>query len=140
MLKDKMWLPDSYASKQLVTLNRVVREYDERLRFGRNETNGDWVVFRMMPNGEDPRPVLGFQYDLPTPDHVIDRLRAADTTVFVNQLEEMNAHNRAIQDGFKAKADEATEETAEAWESFLHRRGDTPYHRSLPKKDPKQRG
>lgn len=139
LIADKLWVPDSFADKALVSLNRAVREYDDRLVFGRNEINGDWVVARKMPHGQAPIPVLGFQYDLPEPEHVLQRLRECDTLVHTDQLDKMNAHNESIRDVSRAKADEGSSIAAEGWESFLHRKGKTPYSRSLPKRDPKQR-
>ena len=137
---DNIWVPDSYADKALVSLNRAVREYDERLMFGLNETNGDWCVFLKMPHGQPPVVVLGFQYTLPEPAAVLAKLRECDTRVHSDGiLERMNAHNDALRKPSRDRADEAIEQAAEGWESYLHRRGDTPYHRSLPKKDPKQR-
>lgn len=140
LIADKIWVPDSYADKELVSLNRAVRNYDERLMFGRNETNGDWCVFVRMPHGNPPVAVLGFQNQLPTVETLLERVRRADTKATADdRLEAMNRHNARLRADAAAKADDGIGAAAEGWESFLHRRGDTPYHRSLRKRDPKQR-
>lgn len=138
---DKIWVPDSFTDKLITSINRAVRNYDERLFFGRNETNGDWVVFIKMPHGEDPIPVLGFQNRMPDPDKVIKKLMECDTKRHGDYiLDKMNADNERLRKEQRKKVEEAEWMTAETMESFLHRQGKAPYHRSLRKRDPKQRG
>lgn len=130
---DKIWVPESYADKQLITLQRVLREYDERLVFGRNEENGDWCVFYKTDERELV-PCLGFQNTIPTPDDLLARVRAADTKRHADWLEEnINRPNRELQAPAQEQAEEASWLLAEGMESFLHAQGKTPYARSYSK-------
>ena len=92
-----MWSPDKMnivvPGRGVVNLdaervNRAVQEYDERLRFGFNEVNGDWVVYIKMPRGFDAAyyiegepvyPVLGFQKRIPPVDEALGRIRLSDS-------------------------------------------------------------
>jgi hypothetical protein len=69
-------------------VNRAVQEYDERLRFGFNERNGDWVIYIKMPRsfdaayyieGEPVYPVLGFKDKIPQVDEAVGRVRLSDS-------------------------------------------------------------
>lgn len=130
---ERLWIPQSHEDKQLVPLNRALREYDERLRFGRNEVNGDWVVFLLL-RGEAPIPVLGFQDTIPTVEELMNRVRAADTKRHGDAiLTEMEKHNNRLRAEARAKADEAEWQLAEGMESFLHGQDKTPYKRIFNK-------
>lgn len=130
---DKIWVPESYADKQLTSLQRALREYDERLTFGRNEQNGDWCVFYKTDERELV-PVLGFQNTIPTPEAMLERVRQADTKRHTDWLEEnINKPNERLRQEFRERADDASYQLAEGMESFLHAQGKTPYMRSFSK-------
>lgn len=136
----KIWVPDSHSDKQIISLSRAAREYDERLFFGRNEDNGQWAVFMKMEHGQDPVPVLGFGFELPTGEELVAKLWQYDTRRHGDRiLDRMNQHNEQRKRELEAAADEATDIFVEGQESYLHRQGQTPYHRSLRKRDPKHR-
>lgn len=133
---EKLWLPGSHYTREVTTLNRVLRAYDERLHFGRNEDNGDWCVFIKMEPGMVPEmvPVLGFQDKIPDPDELLRRVQAADTKRHGDYvLKQMNEHNEQLKRESAREAEDAEWQLAEAMESFLHAQGRTPYHRSLSK-------
>ena len=137
----KLWLPESHADKALVSLNRAVREYDERLRFMRNEVNGDWVVAMLMPHGEAPIPVLGFGFELPDPAEVLKKMHEIDTKQHGDQiLESIWKNNEQLKAAAAARAEDGEWRYAEGLEFLMRRDGQTPYMKSLRKRDPKQRG
>lgn len=120
---------NSYAEK----INDAVQRYDRYLRFGFNPANGDWILYVIMPRafdsfyriGEDPvYPVIGFGYDLPTVDHVMDRVRSADVRRrgkdVYNALLKHNAEVKAQGDLIYAAA---IEEGAQRIEHFTRKAG-----------------
>lgn len=130
---EKFWVPDSHYDKQIAGLNYALREYDERLRFGKNEANGDWCVF-LIARGEEPIAVLGFQNEIPTKEAMMHRLEQADTRRHGDWvLRQMEEHNRKLKEELDRPASEAAGEVATAMESFMHAQGRTPYHRSYSK-------
>lgn len=120
-------------------VNAAAMEYDERLRFGFNEVNGDWVLYIKMPrdfeafyyiDGEPVFPVLGFGTEIPTPEKAVKRLSEADTLRHGTRiLDRMNKENAALE---KARDDEASarhEEVAERIEHALRQEGQSPFAR-----------
>lgn len=119
-------------------VDEAVREYDYRLSFKLNNETNQWCIYISQPHGHDELPILGFQ-GIPHPDDALKRLYHADALRHGEKiLDDIDRHNKAISEELDYKAREAVEYTAEVAESALHREGKTPYHRSLPKKDPKQ--
>ena len=144
-LANKIWVPGSHANsvdKRIADIQRKLTEYDERLVFGRNEETGDWCIFVKMPPGAAVElwPAIGFRTEVPEPDEAMRRLIEADTLRIGDRFFD-EAKAEALRQA-KARSDAASEGesiAAEGMESFMHRNGKTPYHRSLRKRDPKQR-
>lgn len=113
-------------------VNRAVQEEDERLRFGWNEANQDWMVYILMPRnfeayyhieGQPVYPVIGFQDKIPTSSEAIERLRKADGRRHgMRILNELNKHNTKLVD--TDTKDAAIEETAERIEHTLRKAGE----------------
>lgn len=85
---EKIWLPGAgVVDLESTRVDRAVREYDERLFFGRNMDNGQWCVFIKMPRGHVPDclPVLGFDSH-PTPEEALDKVRRSDTSRYGSQI------------------------------------------------------
>ena len=112
-------------------VNREVEEYDERLRFGFNEANGDWVIYIKMPQGFDAAyfiegepvyPVIGFGKEIPEPGEAVKRLWKADTMQHgMKILDDINAHNQKIKDAHEEKASDGSAQMAEGLE-WAHRK------------------
>jgi len=134
-----IWLPGrGVVNQQAKRVDRAVHEYDERLFFG--EWHGDFVVYMTMPHGTDPLPILNFGREMPTPDTAIERLSLSDARKRGAEiLQDLIRHNNSVESKYEEAASEGAGLAAEAVESFNHRIGNTPYHRSLPKRDPRQR-
>lgn len=139
----KVWLPESYHDKKISSVQRALTQYDELLRFGRNEDTGQWCVFRLMPRNSDniPElwPIIGWD-EIPEAEFVMHKVQDADLMrngdAILREIERKNAaRSKRMEDA----AQEGAGEAAEALESFLHAQGKTGYHRSLRKLDPKQR-
>jgi hypothetical protein len=130
---DNIWLPGSAYDKHITSLNRALRQYDERLEFGRNMDNGDWCVF-VRAERDQLIPVLGFQNEVPTIEEMLERVQAADTKRHGDRiLKSINDHNEQLKQEKRDAAEEGEWQLAEAMESFLHAQGKTPYYRSLNK-------
>lgn len=124
-------------------LTRVIKENDpeDKLMLGKHHATGEWVLFlkpRANPFGLDaPYPVLGLGTDVPDPDRVRKLLYETDTRRNGDKImQDIQANNEKIRKAADDKATEATEILAEARASYLHRKGDAPYHQSLRKVDP----
>jgi hypothetical protein len=100
-------------------VNRAVMEYDERLRFGYNAQNDDWIIYIKMPRGfeaayyiegEPVYPCIGFKNRIPHPDEALARLKTADT-----MRHGMRIYNKVVdsQAKFRAKAEETANEGIE---------------------------
>lgn len=109
-------------------VDAAVREYDERLRFGYNPTNEDWIVYIALPrdyegahyhiDGEPVMPVLGVGREIPPPSVVTRRLYETDAWRHGNKLyDKMLAENERQK---KINQEEADAEIAEAVERAEH--------------------
>lgn len=125
---------------EVVSVDRAVREYDNTLKFDFNEDTGQWCIFKYM-GGRNPTwpewlPVLAFQ-GVPTPDVAIKTLWTSDAQRNGEEILR-DLMTQEPDPEIARRAEDATEAAASVLESFVHREGLTNYHRSLPKKDPKQ--
>lgn len=119
---------------------RAVQAYDERLSFGRNEDNGDWVVFVKMPRGSKRElvPVLGFgNKEMPTPEEVLRRVEQADTRRYSQELlDAVTTENRKRQESTSQLAEDTASEMAEIMDYLLRATGTHPLPRIfVPGKD-----
>lgn len=145
-----LWIPNAgVVDTDALALGKKLKEYDERLfLFKKDDGTGYGVFFKVlrdsaggMYNGREFVEVLHLGHTLPHWDHVQRDLYAKDLNARgVDEiLNEIDAHNNAIKQSYADAADDASTGTAEVMESFAHREGQTDYHRSLPKKDPKHK-
>lgn len=115
-----------------VRVDRAVKQYDERLFFARNADTWDWCVFIKMPSPEPAYPVLGFGYNVPPVDHVMQRLVAADTMRAGNKIYDDIVKS---QNDYRAKLDyaanQAGEEASEPVEWLLRKHGKSPVIKSF---------
>ena len=133
-------------------INKVVNQYDERLFAARHPLTGDYAVFiKMSPayDGEDgleiagqrALPIMAFPNGFPHEDQVLGELHKRDAVRRGTEiLDEIHRANEARKEPYRRAAADAAGAVAEAQTSFLHRYGHTPFHTSLRKRDPKQRG
>lgn len=133
-----IWLPGvGNTDLSVMKVDKAVREYDERLRFGRNELTGDYCIFIKMPRNyiggvpspEGPLyPVIGFGKEIPEAGYAIHRLRKADTMRHGEAiLREMNKHNESVTADIDKAADDAVGIAAEAIEWFNRDQAKTRY-------------
>lgn len=109
-------------------VDRAVKEYDERLSFGWNPKNEDWVVYIELPRDyKDPwyqiggvpvMPVLGVGKEIPTPEAVVKRLWETDAWRNGEEIyDKMLKHNESL----KAEKEAATQaQTDEALDRIGH--------------------
>lgn len=117
-----------------IRIDRALKEYDERLFFARNADTWDWCVFVRMPSPEPAYPVIGFGYNLPPFEHVMERVKKADTMRVGNRIyddivKSQEAYRKRLDDA----ASEASSEAAEPTEWLLRKHGKSPVIKSLPK-------
>lgn len=105
-------------------VDKAVKEYDERLSFGYNPTNGDWVVYIQLPrdyqgawyqiDGENVMPVLGVGTTVPSPEAVTKRLYETDAWRNGKEMyDSMLRHNEKLKAAQKEQADQLDLEVAE---------------------------
>lgn len=109
-------------------VDAAVREYDERLRFGFNPTNGDWVVYIQYPrdfegapyviDGTPVMPVLGVGPEIPAPHTVVDRLQKMDA--WKRQADFHKQHMENYERAKKAREEREYEENQEVAERVEH--------------------
>jgi hypothetical protein len=114
-------------------VNKAAQEYDERLRFGFNEANQDWVMYIKMPrdfdsyyriDGDPVYPVLGFGSEIPSPDTAVKRLYEADTLRQGHEfLDKMNRKNKDLEESRMADKYEEESEVYERMERQLVKAG-----------------
>lgn len=124
------------VNPEAMRVNEAVKEYDERLRFGFNEVNGDWVVYILMPrdfdayyfiDGSPVYPVLGFGDSIPSPDEAVRRLYETDTLRHGDAiLDRMNRDNEYLRVSHDKDMAEFDEEMAERVEFELRKEGHSP--------------
>ena len=115
-------------------VDNAVREYNERLMFGRNEDTGDWCVFIKAPHPQDPIPVLGFGSEIPHPDDAVKRLYESDTLRHGDAiLKQVIREQKEYRDRLDYAADQATQDSAEHIEHMMRMRGDSPVIKSFSK-------
>lgn len=138
-----------FTNAQAQKIDDAVQRYDRHLRFGFNPENGDYILYVVMPRGFDSfyrigdepvYPVIGFGYEIPTVDHVMDRVRAAD--VRKRGMDVYNAllkHNEEV----KKKGDlimaQVIEEGAQRIEHFTRKSGLTEKYGRVAMHVPKSR-
>ena len=137
-----IWIPGKGEyDVRVFRVDRAVKEYNERLMFGRNEETGDWCVFIKAPAPQEPIAVLGFGNDIPEPDAVIKRLYQADTLRHGDKI--LNTIVREQEDYRKMldyNANQATEDSVERVEHMMRMRGDSPIIKSFSKEEVSKRG
>lgn len=120
-----------YLDVDALAVDRRIREHDERLRFGFNEKNQDWVIYIKMPSnfdasyyidGEPVYPVIGFGKTVPHSEDALKKLHYADTMRYgLEILDKMNSNNEKLKEPYERKASEASGEAAEVKEWALRK-------------------
>lgn len=117
---------------------QAVRDYDERLLFGRNEETGLWTVFIKMDTaypgdtmeigGYKVLPILAFQgSDPPHPDDVTKALWERDALRRGEEiLDDINRRNKDIQNRYEQAASDGAGIAAEAFEWGFRKQGAHP--------------
>ena len=132
--------------------DEAAREYDERLNFGFNPTNGDWCVFIKLPRDYEYAPyfiegnpvaiVLGFGRDnIPSPERIKQRLWETDSYRHGDQLlKNLNEANEKLKKEQAEKVDEQIQEAAERAEHALRHMGESPVTKVFFQKVGRRRG
>lgn len=122
-----IWVPESHKWRGLAAARQAVKEYDTDLDFGFNEQTQQWCVF--LKHGttqltqEGDLPILGFR-DIPHPDDVKKRLYQSDARRRgLEIVDAIQRHNDDMHKELEHKAEEASNETAEAFEWGMRKMG-----------------
>lgn len=117
-----------------ISVDRAVREYDERLSFTFDRVNGHYAIFIKNELGKEPFPIFAFPDGIPHPEDAIKKLYKHDSVRHgLELLDEINRENAKLERVREAAAEEAAEVAAEAMESFAHGQGFTGYKRIYAK-------
>ena len=143
-----LWIPNAgMVNTSHLVIGRKLKEYDERLFLFEREDHTYGVYFKVLRrsaggiNDQEFLEVLDLGHEVPHWDTISAALWKKDLKArgVDKILEEIDEANDKLHVKTREAADQATGETAEYMESFAHRQGETNYHRSLPKKDPKHK-
>jgi hypothetical protein len=112
-----IWIPGAgMVDMNVRRVQAAVEEYDESLRFGRNEDTGQWCVYKLMGSSAPPVPILAFD-NIPHPDDVFRRLYQTDALRHGAEiLDQMNRENEDLRKPFEDAANEGAGIAAEAFE------------------------
>lgn len=132
--EQRLWIPGAgEVDVRIVGLQRVCREYDDRLELARHELTGDWVVFIKIDRG-NLYPVIGIGRELCSPEELRERLWKADAKRHGNKLlDQINESNARIKREARLRADDAAEATAEAFEWGFRQEGVLPRKVFVPR-------
>lgn len=123
--EQKLWIPGvGEVDPRISAAQRVVREYDERLVLARHDLTGDWVIF-IKVSRDNLYPVIGIGPELPeNAEELRHRLWKADTKIHGTKvLDDINRHNRRLQEASRKRGLEADGEIAEAFEWGFRQEG-----------------
>jgi hypothetical protein len=132
----QIYTPGGMVNSAAIKVESKLREYDERLCFGFNPANRDWIAYVKMPRDFDAAyyidgypvyPVYGFGNDIPEPDEALYKIMSIDTQRHPHLLEKMNKANARVQAEQEALLEEVYEETAERIEHALRKEGETKF-------------
>lgn len=122
-----IWVPPTYRDRGLAEARKAVKDYDPELEFGLNEQTGQYCVF--IPQGtngitmERDLPILGFNH-IPSRDEVQKRLYESDARRRGYEiLDNIRRHNEALEKESEFKAQDASEQLAEAAEWGMRKMG-----------------
>jgi len=119
-----IWTPGRGDGADLEALQTAVKRHDEDLFLARHERTGDWCIFIENMSRESsarPLPVIGLGRNLPSPDQLTERLRAADTRIHGSGiLKGINSTNEQAKQEKALAAEEAKGIALEAYE-WAHR-------------------
>lgn len=112
----RLWTPDGSASTQERQVAKAIKEYDQDLILGQR-SDGEWVVFLQPEGEENPFPVLGLGFSLPSSDHVKAKLFKHDTRkngrdIYRQMLRRMDQSRKDSSDTFGDSAGHAAEALA----------------------------
>ena len=129
-MASEIYLPElGLQDFRLIKLERVARQYDERLRVGLNKADGNYCVFVQTERGSFPPhdlyPVLGLGLrleTLPTEDKLREMIYNADMLrQGYEMLDKMNRENQRIKDAEEKQIRASQEEAAVGLEWGLRR-------------------
>jgi hypothetical protein len=137
---ESIWVPPSFGYKAEGAVRKAVKEYDPNLDFGKNERTGQWCIFLRQgttaATNQNDLPILGFD-EVPHPDDALRRLHQSDALRTGHEIQQkMERHNASLNRERELRADEATAETAEAFDWGFRQQGKAPHAKIfIPGKD-----
>lgn len=114
------------VDSNVLSVERAVSEYDERLYFDRNTETGQWCVYLKTIASEPDLPLLGFD-EIPAPESAVKRLYQADSLRHGEQiLDGMRARNHKALEPLRTATDDAAGQAAEGLEWAHRKMGNHP--------------
>lgn len=106
----------------IARLDAVANGYDEKLFLDRHHDTGQWCVYVSLERPQRPYPVFALSDRLPTPDELLNKLRASDTHKH-NIREAMNKANDAVQVEIDYKSQQEVGKAAEMVHAIAIKQG-----------------
>lgn len=117
------------VDSEVLGVERVVEQYDERLYFDLNDETRQWCIYLKTPPSEPDIPVIGFERK-PHPDDALKAMVQADALRQGEEiLDGMRKRNWDKDEPLRAKADDAAGQAAEALEWGYRKMGKHPVAR-----------
>lgn len=114
------------VDSDVVAVDRVVNEYDERLYFDRNQESGQWCVFLKTPPAEPDLPIFGWDY-IPDGEAALRRIYQADALRHGEEiLHQMDRDNDERMRPYEEATQDAIGEVAEGLEWGFRKMGKHP--------------
>lgn len=114
------------VDSDVLRVERVVNEYDERLYFDRNLETGQYCVYLKTPASEPDLPIFGWDY-IPDPEAAIRRVYQADALRHGEEiLDQIDRANTERERPYVEATEEAEGQMAEAFEWGFRKMGAHP--------------
>lgn len=117
------------VDSDVLSVDRAVNEYDERLYFDRNLDTGQWCVYLKTPPSNPDLPIFGWDH-VPHPEDAIKRVYQGDTLRHGEEvLEQIDRANAERERPYNEASEAAAGQLAEAFEWGFRKQGVHPQTR-----------
>lgn len=121
-----IWTPQGVLPTGAYSVLKAVEEYDADLTLGQD--GPDWVVLKKSGPEGRPFPVFNFGHELPSADHVKQRLAQCDVRRNSRRIvDSIIRKQRIAEQEARLRVNEASGESAEVIEWAMRQQGATPH-------------
>lgn len=114
------------VDSDVLAVDRVLNEYDERLYFDRNQDTGQWCAYLKTLPSEPDLPIFGWD-NVPYPEDAIRRIYQADALRHGDEiLDQMDRANKERMRPYDEAVEDAEGQMAEVFEWGFRKMGSHP--------------